>query len=529
MSGLELELEERLRQLAPAFKDGIEPPARLHGAVMSATTAAPARVRRPSMLRELSLAAALIAFVALLAFGFSRLHLLTPEPVRPNPTPKATTTNVIPWTAAPMVLPSASAQLASPADAATWIGHTVTAVDPLLVPTAIGDDYTAQFVADQHSFVVDYSSSVRHATVELATLPVMPNQGATANPTIRTFRGVAATYQVDSATPTAPRSLLWTENSANHGQAYSLIAAGLNETEFWQVANSLHALQGAAQLRPCLAADLRAAAGKGSAATGGQIYNSIVLSNHSSTSCRLDGTPRLQLITASARSLALAQTDMATPWAPNASAVVMDPGAPAPAPTAGQLNPAGQATVVFIMYDCPGPEPALSRIVVGLPNGRGSLSVPAGTDVSFSRGAACEGNASVHSIGVSPFSGLTPQANWVEASSLSIALKLPDHVRAGQSLHYQVVLTNTSGAPFHFRGECPSYTEDASRPGLKNLANYQLNCSAVEWLGANESVTFAMVLDIPADTPPGTGDLRWEMSSAYGGGVGRVVLTVTAT
>jgi hypothetical protein len=130
---------------------------------------------------------------------------------------------------------------------------------------------------------------------------------------------------------------------------------------------------------------------------------------------------------------------------------------------------------------------------------------------------------------VSPFSGLTPQANWVEASSLSIALKLPDHVRAGQSLHYQVVLTNTSGAPFHFRGECPSYTEDASRPGLKNLANYQLNCSAVEWLGANESVTFAMVLDIPADTPPGTGDLRWEMSSAYGGGVGRAVLTVTAT
>lgn len=527
MTRPELELEERLRQLAPAFKDGIEPPARLHGAVMSATTAAPARVRRPSMLRELSLAAALIAFVALLAFGFSRLHLLTPGPVRPNPTPKVTTTNVIPWTAAPMVLPSASAQLASPTDAATWIGHTVTAVDPLLVPTAIGDDYTAQFVADQHSFVVDYSSSVRHATVELAALPVMPNQGATARPTIRTFRGVAATYQVEGASPTAPRSLLWTENSANHGQAYSLIAAGLNETEFWQVADSLKPLAGIAGVRPCVAADLRAVPGHGNGASG-QIFNTVLLSNHSASLCRLEGTAQVLLRTSAGKTLSLPQVTTLMPWmnAPPGPAL-MAPNSPDPQPELGSQIGWGQASFAYSMWDCPANR-SFSSVMIVLPNQRGTLTLPA-DGAGYSGGGECEGGAVVQRTEVGPFTGTEPAPALVDNSPVSINIKLPDHVRAGQSLHYQVVLTNASGAPFHFPDECPSYTEDASRPGLKNLANYQLNCNSVGWLGANDSVTFAMVLDIPADTPPGTGDLRWEMRSAYGGGVGRAVLTVTAT
>jgi hypothetical protein len=133
----------------------------------------------------------------------------------------------------------------------------------------------------------------------------------------------------------------------------------------------------------------------------------------------------------------------------------------------------------------------------------------------------------VQRIQVSPFAGTEPQPTYVDTSSLSISVKLPDHVSAGQSLHYEVVLTNTSAAPFRFH-DCPSYTEDASRPGRKNLANYQLNCSSVGWLGPSESVTFAMVLDIPADTPPGTGSLRWEMRSAFGGGEGSAPLTVAA-
>ena len=526
MSGPDLALEERLHRLAKAFKDGIEPPATLHATVMAVATAPRLPVRRTSMLRELSLAAALIAFVALLAFGFSKLQVITTAPVKPSPHPTAT---AIPWTPGPMVLPSSSAQQATPLEAAALIRRTVLSLDPLLVPGAIGDDYQAELQADANGFAVDYMSSTRHATVELATSqPPMAAPGARGQRTTRSFRGAEATYQVDDATPTAPRLLLWTESSSSHEVPYSLLADGLSEADFWQVANSLRALAGAAELRPCLASDLSAGTGRAGAATGGQLYNQILFSNHSSTPCRLDGTPRLQLITASGSTLGLPQSSGPAPWAPNApGVVVMDAGAPVPAPTTGQENPTGQASVTFIMYDCPGPEPALSRVVVGLPNNRGSISVPAGTDVKFSGGFRCEGNATVRSIGVSPFLGLTPQPNWVESSPLSITLRLPDHVRAGQTLHYEVTLTNHSGAPFHFH-DCPGYSENNSRNEAKIVANHQLNCGSVGWLETDQGVTFAMALDIPASTPPGPGILRWVMHYAYGGGEGSGSVTVTS-
>jgi len=51
MSGPDLELEERLRRLAPAFKDGVEPPATLHVTVMSSTAAPPTPARRSPLPR----------------------------------------------------------------------------------------------------------------------------------------------------------------------------------------------------------------------------------------------------------------------------------------------------------------------------------------------------------------------------------------------------------------------------------------------------------------------------------------------
>jgi len=70
--------------------------------------------------------------------------------------------------------------------------------------------------------------------------------------------------------------------------------------------------------------------------------------------------------------------------------------------------------------------------------------------------------------------------------------------------------------------------EDASRSGAKIIATYQLNCASVGWLAPNQSVTFAMALDIPANTPPGPGQLRWSMYSAYGNVVAPVSVTVAA-
>jgi hypothetical protein len=521
MSGPDLELEERLSRLAAAFKDGIEPPATLHVNVMASTTAPRSPVRRTSMLRELSLAATLVVFVALLAFGFSKLHGLNPAPVKPSPHPTAT---AIPWIPTPMVLPSSSAQQATPAEAATWLGHLVTAVDPLLVPAAIGEDYTAQFLADPHSFVVDYSSNVRRATVELSALGVMPNQGATARPTIRTFRGVAATYQVDGATPTAPRSLYWTENSPGHAP-YSLMTDGLSETEFWQIADSLKPLTANAGVRPCVAADLRATDGHGNGASG-QIFNNVLLSNHSASACLLEGTPQVLLRTSAGRTLSLPQANVSVPWlhTPPGPAL-MAPNSPDPQPEKGSQVGWGQAFLVYSMWDCPA-NPPLSSVMIVLPNQRGTLTLPA-TGAGYSWGGECEGTV-VQRMAVAPFVATEPPPSWVDKSPLSITVKVPDHVRAGQLLHYEVVLTNSSGAPFHFHGECPSYTENSSRDGAKIVANHQLNCPSVGWLAADQSVTFAMALDIPASTLPGPGTLRWIMHYAFGGSEGSGSVTVTA-
>jgi len=524
VSDFNVELEERLRELSSAFKEGVQPPATLHFSVMTRTATRPMH-RRPMLVREVSVAAALVVFVALVAFGFSRLHTITRAPVKPSPRPTA---SAIPWTPAAMVLPSASAQLGTPVEAANWIGHTVATVDPVVLPSAIGEDYQAEFLADQKSFSVVYTSGTRHATVELAsTQPVMPAPGSDGRRSEQQFRGVTATYQVDRAVPTASQWLFWNEKGGGQNIAYSLIADGLSESDFWQLANSLQPMPSLATVRPCAGADLHAAVGRGGAATGGLIFNMIYLSNHSDTSCALEGTPQLLVKTSSGRTLSLTQMQMPTPELPSPLLpALMSPHSPDPQMASGGSNSFGQASLMFSLWDCPA-NPSLSVLTIVLPNGRGMISLPA-NDIALSGGGECEGGNIVQRIEVSPFAGTEPPPTWVDKSPLSIAVNLPDHVRAGQSLHYQVVLTNTSGSPFRF-DDCPSYTEDGSRVGSKNLASYQLNCSGLGWLAPDASVTFAMVLDIPASTPPGPGDLRWAMRSTYGNGEGRATLTVTAT
>jgi hypothetical protein len=518
------ELEERLHELSATFKEGVQPPATLHVSVMTRTAARPMR-RRATPAREIALAAALVAFVAVVAFGFSKLHTITRAPIKPSPHPTA---SAIPWTPAAMVLSSASAQQGTPSDAATWIGHTVATLDPVLLPSVIGEDYQAQFMADQTSFSVQYASATRHASNELASSqPVMPPPGSHGRRSAQPFRGVTATYQVDSDAPTASRWLFWNERGVGQDIAYSLIADGLSDGDFWQVANSIQPLPSLTTVRACAAGDLRAAAGRGGAATGGLIFNMIYFSNHSDTSCVLNGTPQVLVKTSSGRTLPLPQMNMPVPWLPSSPIpALMSAHSPDPQLQYGRSNSFGQASLMFALWDCP-TNPSLTVLTIVLPSGRGTISLPA-NDIALSGGGECEGGNIVQRIEVSPFAGTAPQPTYVERSPLSVTIKLPDHVRAAQTLRYQVVLTNASASPFRF-DDCPSYTEDASRVGSKNVASYQLNCSGVGWLAPDASVAFAMVLEIPASAPPGSGGMRWRMGSAYGVAEGSAALTVTAS
>lgn len=88
MSGPDAELEERLRQLGPAFKDGIEPPATLHVTVM-------ATGRRVNRQLWPSVAGVALVLIAASAIGVSvvirGLHA-TNVTTHPSPTPIATPT-----------------------------------------------------------------------------------------------------------------------------------------------------------------------------------------------------------------------------------------------------------------------------------------------------------------------------------------------------------------------------------------------------------------------------------------------------
>jgi hypothetical protein len=97
MSPAPIELEERLRQLAPSFKDGTEPPATLHASIMARTAAVhpPSGTARPGhpQLRR-SLAGVAVVLVAATAVGASivirGLHPRSVVTTHSSPTPFAT-------------------------------------------------------------------------------------------------------------------------------------------------------------------------------------------------------------------------------------------------------------------------------------------------------------------------------------------------------------------------------------------------------------------------------------------------------
>src|SRR5439155_11499315 len=216
MSGAPTELEEDLRRLAPAFKDGAEPPAQLHASIMARAAAAPQPPARRSMLRELSLAAALIVFVALVALGFSRLHSVVPGPVKRSPSPSPAS-GVIPWL--PLPANSSKSQpprIMWPDQAAQDIRQTVTGVQPVLLPAAIPPEFQAQLYDDSRSFSVDYLAAGGRR-ISFAIVVANPPPGtANVRQSQPSYRGVRAEYQVDDGTvATSHRWLMWTEPGTN--------------------------------------------------------------------------------------------------------------------------------------------------------------------------------------------------------------------------------------------------------------------------------------------------------------------------
>ena len=127
------------------------------------------------------------------------------------------------------------------------LARTVTGVDPILLPRAIETDWTPRVNAEANFFDVVYSAPDGVRSVTLAVVvpnppPLDPN-GMQSFPVFHDDQ--LSFYEViDTRDPNSERRLIWTEpgqwaQEDRGGVPYMLSTIGLDDAEFWQIANSL--------------------------------------------------------------------------------------------------------------------------------------------------------------------------------------------------------------------------------------------------------------------------------------------------
>jgi Protein of unknown function (DUF4232) len=181
---------------------------------------------------------------------------------------------------------------------------------------------------------------------------------------------------------------------------------------------------------------------------------------------------------------------------------------------AGVLAPGATATFAIIQtphLPCPAvararpPARAMqAQVAIGAQPSQG-----ASTETIFT--SACT-RLAVTPIGLPP---TTPKPGPLAA--LNIRLYLPTTARAGQSLHFTVVITNPTAEPIRL-SPCPDYeTGISSAPAVA----YKLNCPAA--IPAQRSLMFGMQYRVPAGTPSGVAKIGWFLLNPDRSGAGSAI------
>jgi hypothetical protein len=527
MNGPDVELEERLSRLASAFKGGIEPPATLHLTVMASTTAPKLPTRRPTMLRELSLAAGLIAFVALLAFGFSRLHSVTPGPVKASPS-RSPVSRVIPWVSTtPTPLKLQTPKTLTVDQAAQDIRQTVTNVHPVLLPGTIPAGFQAELYDDDGSFSVTYrAADGRKILFGIAVVDPGIGDPNVVRQSYPTFRGVRVNiYQVnDARVATSNRWLSWTEPgsapSLPAGVPYIMTTEGFTEAQFWQIANSIAPIPSPGAAPICRLADLYVGWLGGNGA-GGHLISGIGITNHGKAACSLIGFPGVSLVTSQGSAVRLPEQQTSGGWAAPSPAqlAILQPNQAAPV----SHTAVDGATFNFEWYYCDGTTPPVTAADITLPGVAGVRRVTFG---GIDTGSRCDTPAQGRMLLIGAIEGPNPVSVAVTPPAVQVTLAgVPDRIVAGTTVRYEVTITNDSGAPISF-DTCPAYDEGFTPDAM---VSYLLNCGPVGRLEAGASATFAMEFAVrPSPKAPiGPQKFLWRLHGAYAGSSAGKQVTVT--
>jgi hypothetical protein len=114
-----------------------------------------------------------------------------------------------------------------------------------------------------------------------------------------------------------------------------------------------------------------------------------------------------------------------------------------------------------------------------------------------------------------PGTPTAPEPDLVDTLPIAVTLSPLRATKPGGTLDYTVTLTNISpfDKPLNLAALCPTYTERLAFPGGHAPVDtrHALNCGPAGVLAADVPVTFAMRLPIPADAPPGTASLVWQL------------------
>jgi hypothetical protein len=258
----------------------------------------------------------------------------------------------------------------------------------------------------------------------------------------------------------------------------------------------------------CRASQLRVSQGRGGAAAG-TLYERLVFTNKSKHPCLLRGYPSITAITGNgARSPLPARREGFTFF-------YLVPA---------DVRAGGHSFLALATGDgCNGGtnKPVIYRSVNIATPGGGTVHAPANVQISDVCGLY------ISSFGLpARYTPLAPAPGT--AATLWASVQLPKTVRSGSKLMYTITLSNRTKTPVKLT-PCPGYNEGIYTSGLVVRRWLSLNCATVHAIPAHKHVRFAMVLSIPAKTPPGIAKFGWSLNTPTGPFVGRVITVASSS
>lgn len=262
----------------------------------------------------------------------------------------------------------------------------------------------------------------------------------------------------------------------------------------------------------CQASQLEGVSAGEGAATG-NVDMPLLFRNKSGSECYVEGFAVITVLDAHRNVLAVASDERSkgTFFADGPAIPVLARHGTAALPPAAQgwglsRGVPGQVFTNFSWYDCR--EPRAAQLIVGLPGGGGSFTMP--FDLSADASPACGGTGGdFRAVSRGPFSPAGVEtAPALQYIAVHVTISAPASVHRGQLLTYVVSIQNTSPRDYVMT-PCADYNEALQDKLL--LATYQLNCSPVGHIGPGATVTFEMRAQVPVSVRPGPNRLTWNL------------------